>query len=640
MAEGLVGGIIGGDDERVETEAPGAVAGAEAFASAVAAKLSGNDPGVAKDTSAFLKQQTELLKVQKHHLEAEHAARLQFLQGQAREIGIRRMSLRLRVGFQIFTVLVATVIGLVGALMIRNAINAKGVVIEAFQVPPDLAQRGLTGQVIAKQVLDQLSDMQSRTASRSARPADSYTASWGNDLKVEVPATGVSFGELNRFLRDSFGHETHISGEIYSTPTGVSVTARTGDEAGFSFVGKPEELDKLVRRAAESIYEQTEPYRYANFLWYGGRHAEMLPIIKRLLHDPSPVERAWANVVLGTESYFEGDDLETYAAKERVALQELPGLLRAIDVLVWAESLLGHDAKAVEVADQCINANRESAATVASAYRAVIVASCRARKSFAEGDYAAARRIVVSLSDRDQARVALNGFPWRLPTALALHDLDAELNEDWDASLSRLSGVPGAKRLINYFRELSIGRVALERSDPHAVELLAATCSAEDNMERPKSHDHVLRTCYPWLAFAKARFGDSRGGQALIAETPFDCYACVDIRGRIAALMGNVAESEQSFTKAIELAPKLPQAYIDRGQARLDRGETRAALADAEHAATLSPRDGDAWKLWGDVLVKVGSTEAARAKYDTALEFAPNWQQLREARRAVAGQKP
>jgi hypothetical protein len=37
MAEGLVGGILGEEDEKPEVEAPEALAGAEAFAAAVAA---------------------------------------------------------------------------------------------------------------------------------------------------------------------------------------------------------------------------------------------------------------------------------------------------------------------------------------------------------------------------------------------------------------------------------------------------------------------------------------------------------------------------------------------------------------------------------------------------------------------------
>ena len=108
----------------------------------------------------------------------------------------------------------ANVIGIGALLMIRNAVEAHGVVIEAFQVPPGLAQRGLTGEVIAEQVLDQLADLEGAASSSSARPAGSYSNSWGHDLKVEIPETGVSFGELNRYLREAWGHESHILGEI------------------------------------------------------------------------------------------------------------------------------------------------------------------------------------------------------------------------------------------------------------------------------------------------------------------------------------------------------------------------------------------------------------------------------------------
>jgi tetratricopeptide (TPR) repeat protein len=46
MSEGLLGGILGEEDEKPDVEAPDALAGAEAFASAVAARLAGNDPEV------------------------------------------------------------------------------------------------------------------------------------------------------------------------------------------------------------------------------------------------------------------------------------------------------------------------------------------------------------------------------------------------------------------------------------------------------------------------------------------------------------------------------------------------------------------------------------------------------------------
>jgi tetratricopeptide (TPR) repeat protein len=47
----------------------------------------------------------------------------------------------------------------------------------------------------------------------------------------------------------------------------------------------------------------------------------------------------------------------------------------------------------------------------------------------------------------------------------------------------------------------------------------------------------------------------------------------------------------------------------------------------------------DPLKAWGDVLVKQGRPEEALTKYDEALEYAPNWKELKEAREAAAKQK-
>jgi hypothetical protein len=89
----------------------------------------------------------------------------------------RRFRERLKAGLQVFVIFVATVIGIGALLIFRNAIEAHSVVIEAFQVPPDLAQRGLTGEVIANQLLDHLADMEAAAWISSARPSNSYSSS-------------------------------------------------------------------------------------------------------------------------------------------------------------------------------------------------------------------------------------------------------------------------------------------------------------------------------------------------------------------------------------------------------------------------------------------------------------------------------
>jgi tetratricopeptide (TPR) repeat protein len=132
-----------------------------------------------------------------------------------------------------------------------------------------------------------------------------------------------------------------------------------------------------------------------------------------------------------------------------------------------------------------------------------------------------------------------------------------------------------------------------------------------------------------------------KGGRSATAASAYRAAdgMCADFRGRIAALAGNTAESEKWFAQAIEVAPQLPQVYTDRGEAQVDRGELGGALTDATQAATLSPHDGDVWKLWGDVLAKQGKTKDALAKYDEALKYAPHWRQLQDAGEAVVKQK-
>src|ERR1017187_8823178 len=189
MAEGMLGGILGGEEEKPEVEAPEALAGAEAFAAAVAAKLSGNDPGVARKTEEFLSEQTQLLKVQKEHLKDEHSLRVAHLRNQLREENVRRFGLRLRTGFQLLIVLFATVIGVGLAVMIYDAVHSRSVVIDPFEISPVLATQSLTGRIVAAGLLDRLAQLQAAT--RIAAQKREMAKASKNENSVEIPETGL-----------------------------------------------------------------------------------------------------------------------------------------------------------------------------------------------------------------------------------------------------------------------------------------------------------------------------------------------------------------------------------------------------------------------------------------------------------------
>ena len=104
MAPRIVRGILGDGDEddKAAVEEHGSELRVDAFAAAVAARQSASDPEVARETSAFLKKQAQLLETQNKHLEDEHALRLSHLRGQSLEGKLRRTGMRLRLAFLVF----------------------------------------------------------------------------------------------------------------------------------------------------------------------------------------------------------------------------------------------------------------------------------------------------------------------------------------------------------------------------------------------------------------------------------------------------------------------------------------------------------------------------------------------------------
>jgi len=118
-------------------------------AAALAAEAAKSDPELAQEASAYFRKQSHLVEVQTEHLHEQRAVNLSLLK-------LKRFDERLKVGLRMFVILVATVIGIFGAVLIHDAVRSRSVVIEPFETPHALAERGLTGIVVANGVLDQL----------------------------------------------------------------------------------------------------------------------------------------------------------------------------------------------------------------------------------------------------------------------------------------------------------------------------------------------------------------------------------------------------------------------------------------------------------------------------------------------------
>jgi tetratricopeptide (TPR) repeat protein len=622
MAEGIIGGILGEGDGKPEIEATETLTGADAFAAAIAAIASRQDPQVARDTSTFLRDQSELLRVQKKHLEDEHAARLHYLQGQAREVDLRRFGLRLRVGFQLFLVLISTVIGLGAAMMIHDAVTSRRVVIEPFHAPPPLAARGIDSTVVAAMLLDDLDGLQDATRSTSA--ARGLAGAWTGNIKLEVPETGISLGEISRLLRERFGHDVHIDGDLVETPTGgLSLTVRGNGVPPKTFEGSAAELGSLAVAAAEYVYSKSQPGRWASYLTIHGRNEEAIAFCKNAVGSAEPADRAillsrWAVAISNS-----GGSVRESLALERAAVKLQPDLWSSHNNIINALMLLADEEGAWRAGVEMMK--------IAGGRPG------RAPETFYQNWDTLTWNLLPWLAGAiKDAEINAGVGTQIVSSGPIIADVYARLHDSEAADLALKTAKEDPDDLGGIALAHNVrGRMALEDGDTAtAVTELEAFATAFANPS--VSTENPGYQC--WIAPAEEAAGHPDKADALLksAGTYVDCYR---FRADILDGRGNWLDAQKAYAEAVALAPDLPAAYYSWGVALAKHGDMEGAVVKLGLANQKGPHWADPLKAWGDILVKQVKTREALAKYEEALKYAPNWKQLQDAREALAKQK-
>ncbi len=289
-----------------------------------------------------MKKQAQLLEIQAEYLKDEHALRVTHLRNQLREENVRRFSLRLRTGFQLFIVLVAIIIGIGFAIMIRDAITSHSVVIDSFDISPNLATQSLTGRIVAAGLVDRLSQIQAAT--RSSIQKRDISDAWSNEINIEVPETGISVGGIERLLKTRFGHDQHISGGLVKMDqTELALTVRGSGVMPKTFSDAKGDLDALTNKAAEYVYAQSQPALWAAYLVDSGRDQEAIEFCQTSIASSSRSDRPvlltyWAEAIGKTS----GAGPQALAlAQKAIALQ--PDYWNAYATLMGITGILGDE---------------------------------------------------------------------------------------------------------------------------------------------------------------------------------------------------------------------------------------------------------------------------------------------------------
>ena len=650
MAEDLLGGVLGSEDEQPETEASQAAAGAEAFAMAVTARLSASDPEVALETVAYLKKQTRLLDLQARHLEDEHTSRLTHLRltvGAAkrkRYADLIRNTLYTGIALLLLGVLIAA------SRMTYEALNDHGLVAGNFTVPADFAARGVTGQALAEDLASRMAAIRATALHGSITSASDVRADQAGTLKVQIPETGISIDELERFLHRWLGHQTVVDGELSEEAGGqVSLVLHIAGADPIVVEGPGTDLRSLVQAAAEKAFGVFDPDNAIIYLGVTGRIAEAYDAAVRNAHSASPAELS-SQGKAGAYALLAAIDPDTRRAIADALIETdiNPHELVGWDQAAAHSADLGHDQAAFDFYRKGLQlgSRKQDQPLAERDSYALIHAEALSNINQYMGDFTTLPAYY-DARDSQYAIPLAARYAHRAQAEALLHD-EAAARQDLAFALAAGAGdgTEGHARLGSSPVLQTRWDVSSAAGDwPQALEAAKALVAAREAQkstlqelapqrpEFPARGELELAVQYrPLLALAEAMTGDTAAATALISQTPTDCYLCVRTRAKIAAAAGDSTTADRWFAEAVRQAPDLPTAYTEWGQALLARGDLAGAARELSLAHDKGPRFADPLKTWGDVLVKQGHPDQALSKYDEALKYAPDWAALKQAR--------
>src|SRR5512146_3568728 len=185
------------EDERQESSASAGGVGVDPAAIAVSLGRPGTlDPRAA----VFLEKQARLVDLQIVNLEKLDEYETSHLRW-------RRFNDRMRGAWQILLVIVGSAVVAVIVAAVWNASQSEGLVVDSFSVPAQFAQAGMTGDVIAQDMTDRVAAVRDTANANSIAHSNDVRLDSDEQIKIAIPDTGVSLGEVERYLRSWLGHE-------------------------------------------------------------------------------------------------------------------------------------------------------------------------------------------------------------------------------------------------------------------------------------------------------------------------------------------------------------------------------------------------------------------------------------------------
>jgi tetratricopeptide (TPR) repeat protein len=511
-----------------------------------------------------------------------------------------------KAGLAFLAVMIAGVAG----VMVAAAMKSHEVIVQAFETPPSLASRGISGKVVASSLQDALAHIQEET--RTTAKQRNISNEWTSDINVEMPQTGVSIGEIDRMLRRRLGRNTYVDGDVVVQASGaLSLTVRSASIPSRAFTGPPDKLDDLARQAAEYVYGRAEPTLFAVYLNQNDRYQETIDFVGGIYSEATDAQRAalansWGNALSTVGRNPEA--LEKYR------------LSVGIDPYRWSTwgNIIG-------VGMQTFG---EAYAVAESKRMRQAIADAPSDKQPAPGDEINTNLLFQEWTDLVDGQIkdaaASGGGTATTTNNTAIADGEARRHDFVSANryLVAASNSDSTKEPTQWMRA---GMQALEAGRPTDALPPLQKLDVAFNKDPDVAFAFMDGPC--WLGLAYGLSGRTAEADALFRRMG-RWVSCYTFQADILEAQGKRPEADAAYARAAALVPAMPFAYEHWGRALLARGDLEGAQLRFRQSQERGPRWADSYEGLGEVYVRAGKWAAADQQFAKAAPLAPNWSRL------------
>jgi tetratricopeptide (TPR) repeat protein len=252
-----------------------------------------------KENTATLKSLTKTLDSVDHELQLlSHATKYNW---------INHRLILLRNALIAFSILVVVVV--IAIACYREAYR-QTLTIAAFDVPPKLAERGITGQVVAKILFDEL--VKRRDLVTTLEKGELKGAWAENRSDVAIPEAKFTLQSVFRYLRYMTGNEIAVDGEFILDANGEDVTmrVRVAGKAPTIVKGKLANWEALTGELALGVLDVTQPAVVAAYLGIKAETPEDLVALSKRLRQMSNQEPKLSGAVMSVAYDAYGNALQ------------------------------------------------------------------------------------------------------------------------------------------------------------------------------------------------------------------------------------------------------------------------------------------------------------------------------------------